>query len=191
MWPHSPEWPQRPRSPHIDYYVGARHATVQWFAGTEETSRPSRCAHAISGRSRPGLYARPPREISDRLFVVRRTFRGEGSLPLPEFDPSMPSPSGSGLTLPTPEFPWRTRNYTPSSLNLVAATLVLKGPMVGANGASHVFSDDTVPDSACPTPVGNARLSFESVGGVKQTFAIRGYDVDLMNDAEENDEGSK
>jgi hypothetical protein len=35
------------------------------------------------------------------------------------------------------------------------------------------------------------RVNFEVVGGVKQTFAIRGHVVDLMYDAEENDEGSK
>jgi len=34
-------------------------------------------------------------------------------------------------------------------------------------------------------------VDFEVVGGVKQTFAIRGHVVDLMYDAEENDEGSK
>jgi len=35
------------------------------------------------------------------------------------------------------------------------------------------------------------RVNFEVVGGVKQTFAIRGHVVELMYDAEENDEGSK
>jgi hypothetical protein len=35
------------------------------------------------------------------------------------------------------------------------------------------------------------RVNFEAVGGVKQTFAIRGHVVDLNYDAEENDEGSK
>ena len=35
------------------------------------------------------------------------------------------------------------------------------------------------------------RVNFEAVGGVKQTFAIGGRVVDLMYDAEENDEGSK
>ena len=34
-------------------------------------------------------------------------------------------------------------------------------------------------------------VSFEAVGGMIQTFLIRGHVVDLLNDAEENDEGSK
>jgi len=51
----------------------------------------------------------------------------------------------------------------------------------------------TLPTPAAPpawqrSPV---RVSLEAVGGVKQTFAIRGQVVDLINDAEENDEGSK
>ena len=33
--------------------------------------------------------------------------------------------------------------------------------------------------------------SFEAIGGVKQICAIRGQVVDLTNDAQENDEGSK
>jgi hypothetical protein len=45
--------------------------------------------------------------------------------------------------------------------------------------AATQFSDDGV------------RVNFEAVGGVKQTFALRGHVVDLMYDAEENDEGSK
>jgi hypothetical protein len=71
---------------------------------------------------------------------------------------------------------------------------MLKQPMGGANGASYVLRDDAAPDSACPTPGWQrspVRVSFEAVGGVKQTFPIRGQVVDLINDAEENDEGSK
>ena len=45
--------------------------------------------------------------------------------------------------------------------------------------AATAFSDNGV------------RVSFKADGGAKQTFAIRGHLVDLMDDAEENDEGSK
>jgi len=45
--------------------------------------------------------------------------------------------------------------------------------------AATQLSDDSV------------RVNFEGFGGVKQTFAIRGHVVELMYDAEENDEGSK
>ena len=35
------------------------------------------------------------------------------------------------------------------------------------------------------------RVTFEPAGAAKQTFAIRGHVVDLVNDAEEEEEGSK
>ncbi len=60
------------------------------------------------------------------------------------------------------------------------------------------LSDDGVssdaPDSACPAPSwqrGPVRVSFEPAGGTKQTFAIRGHAADLVNDSEEEEEGSK
>ena len=54
-------------------------------------------------------------------------------------------------------------------------------------------SEDAAPDSACPTPAwqrGPVRVSFEAVAAAKQTFAIRGHVVDVVNDAEE-EEGSR
>jgi len=54
--------------------------------------------------------------------------------------------------------------------------------------------DDAGPDSACAAPAwqrGPVRVSFEPTGGAKQTFAIRGHAVDLVNDAEEEEEGTK
>jgi hypothetical protein len=50
------------------------------------------------------------------------------------------------------------------------------------------------PDSACPTPSWQrnpVRVSFEPAGNAKQTFAIRGHVVDLVNDVEEEEEESK
>jgi hypothetical protein len=35
------------------------------------------------------------------------------------------------------------------------------------------------------------RVSFEPSGDAKQTFAIRGHAVDLVNDAEDEEEASK
>lgn len=46
-------------------------------------------------------------------------------------------------------------------------------------------------DSACVAPVwqrGPARVSFEAGESAKQTFAIREHAVDLVNDAEEEEE---
>jgi hypothetical protein len=66
---------------------------------------------------------------------------------------------------------------------------VLKKPLSGSG-----VSDDAAPDSACPTPLwqrGPMRVSFEPSGGAKQTFAIRGHVVDVVNGADEEDEASK
>ena len=66
---------------------------------------------------------------------------------------------------------------------------VLKKPL-----SNDGVPDDAAPDSACPAPLWQrspARVSFEPVSGANQTFAIRGHVVDLVNDAEEEEEGSK
>jgi hypothetical protein len=67
---------------------------------------------------------------------------------------------------------------------------VLKKPL-----SNDGVPEDAAPDSACPAPSwqrGPVRVSFEPEGGAKQTFAIRGHVVDLVNDAEdEEEEGSK
>lgn len=54
--------------------------------------------------------------------------------------------------------------------------------------------DDVVPDSACPVPAWQrspVRVSFQPARGATQTFAIRGHVVDLVNEAEDEEEGSK
>jgi hypothetical protein len=66
---------------------------------------------------------------------------------------------------------------------------VLKKPL-----SNDGIAEDAAPDSACPLPSwlrSPVRVSFEPVGAVKQTFAIRGHVVDLINDAEEEAEGSR
>ena len=64
---------------------------------------------------------------------------------------------------------------------------VLKKPL------SEGLTEDAAADSACPAPVWQrspVRVSFEPGGSTKQTFAIRGHVVDLVEDADE-EEGSK
>jgi len=51
-------------------------------------------------------------------------------------------------------------------------------------------ADDATADSACPAPVWQrspSRVSFEPAGGARQTFAIRGHVVDVVDDADEPD----
>ena len=63
---------------------------------------------------------------------------------------------------------------------------VLKKPL-----SNDGVGDDAAPDSACAPPTwqrGPVRVSFEAAGSAKQTFAIRGHVVDLVNDAEEEEQ---
>lgn len=68
---------------------------------------------------------------------------------------------------------------------------VLKKPMVAL---PENATDDAAPDSACLAPAWQrkpVRVSFEPTGQAKQTFAIRGHAVDLVSDADEEEEASK
>lgn len=67
---------------------------------------------------------------------------------------------------------------------------ILKKPIEGENIADKETKDAT-PDSACLTPIWQrtpTRVTFEPAGAPKQTFAIRGHTVDLVNESEENED---
>jgi hypothetical protein len=62
---------------------------------------------------------------------------------------------------------------------------VLKKPL-----SNDGIAEDAGPDSACPAPAWQrspVRVSFQSGASAKQTFAIRGQVVDLVNDVEEEE----
>jgi hypothetical protein len=59
---------------------------------------------------------------------------------------------------------------------------------------SDGLAEDTAPDSAYPAPLGQrnpVRVSFEQAGSAKERYAIRGRVLDVVNDAQEEEEGSK
>ena len=155
-------------------------------------------------------------KIGNRLFVVRRAFRVNDSLPdnptprwqwqrggwllvdrttarvspinLPEFDVQYSAAS------------WY-RDYVAycgvaddgKKTYAIVAQLsrrkpVLKKPLPGE------MAEDATPDSACSPPSWQrspARVTFGPAGAAQQTFAIRGHVVDLINDTEDEEEGSK
>jgi hypothetical protein len=158
-----------------------------------------------------------PHEVTDRLFVVRRAFRVNDSLPedsgthwqwqrggwllvdrvtgrispvnLPEFDALYSAAS------------WY-RDYVAycgvaddgKKTYAMVAQLSRRKPVLKKPLANDGVADESAPDSACPSPAwqrGPMRVSFEPAGGARQTFAIRGHVVDLVNDVEEEEEGSK
>jgi len=158
-----------------------------------------------------------PHEVTDRLFVVRRVFRVNDSLPadsgthwqwqrggwmlvdrvtgrispvnLPEFDALYSAAS------------WY-RDYVAycgvaddgKKTYAMVAQISRRKPVLKKPLANDGLPDEAAPDSACPAPAwqrGPMRVSFEPAGGARQTFAIRGHVVDLVNDVEEEEEGSK
>ena len=93
-------------------------------------------------------------------------------------------PPSNGLRQPTAGERYQTgvgqaQSEAASSLRTSLA------PFAPAHGRfQHQFAATAFSDNG-------VRVSFKADGGAKQTFAIRGHLVDLMHEAEENDEGSK
>jgi hypothetical protein len=159
-----------------------------------------------------------PHDVTDRLFVVRRAFRVNDSLPdestvrwqwqrggwllvdrvtgrvsainLPEFDALYSSAS------------WY-RDYAAycgvsdngKKIFAIVAQVSRRKPVLKKPLSSDGMAEDATPDSACSAPVwlrNPVRVSFERAGSSKETYAIRGHVVDLINDTEEEtEEGSQ
>jgi len=158
-------------------------------------------------------------EITDRLFIVRRAFRVNDSLPdEPATVPRWLWQRGGWLLVDRvtgrvspvnlPEFDgfysatsWY-RDYAAycgvsddgKKLYAIVAQIGRRKPVLRKPLPGGEIADDAPPDSACPEPAwqrGPARVSFEPTNGEKQTFAIRGHVVDVVNDPEEEEEAAK
>ncbi len=152
-------------------------------------------------------------EVTDRLFVVRRVFRVNDSLP----EDSVPRwqwqrggwllvdrLTGRISPISLPEFDvyysaasWY-RDYIAycgvsddgKKTYAIVAQLSRRKPVLKKPLSSDAVDEDAAPDSACPVPSWQRspiRISFEPDGSPKQTFAIRGHAVDLVNDEEEEE----
>jgi len=158
-----------------------------------------------------------PHEVTERLFVVRRAFRVNDSLPdestsrwqwqrggwllvdrmtgrisavnLPEYDAFYSAAS------------WY-RDYAAycgvsadgRKIFAIVAQLSRRKAVLKKALSSDAVPDEAAPDSACPAPVWQrnpARVSFERAGSAKETYAVRGHVVDLVNDTEEEEEEAK
>jgi hypothetical protein len=185
-------------------------------AGTPEGEKP------LTLRVRPLLVdARvkeftfgAPHDVTDRLFVVRRAFRLNDSLPQePALPPHWQWQRGGWLLVDRltghispinlPEFDafysaasWY-RDYAAycgisedgKKLYAVVVQLSRRKPILKKlfDGSIHETTDATA-DSACPTPTWQrspARVTFDPTGAPQQTFAIRGHTVDMVNESEE------
>ncbi len=194
---------------------------VEWHPGTgkldEKTLTLKIRPLIVDGRVKEYVLG-APHEVTDRLFVVRRAFRVNDNLPEDTGNPRWQWQRGGWLlvdrvtgrvsAVSLPEFDmlyspvaWY-RDYAAYCgvsddgkktyamvMQLNRRKPVLKGPLAGDG-----VPDNAAPDSACPVPSWQRspmRVSFEPQGEVKQTFAIRGHTVDLVNDADEEEEGTK
>lgn len=189
--------------------------SVQWLPGGADDKPVTLKIRTlvVDGRVKEYLLG-APHEVTDRLFVARRVFRVNDSLPedsaarwqwqrggwllvdrvtghvspvnLLEFDAYYSAAS------------WY-RDYVAycgvsddgKRTYAVVTQLSRRKPVLKKELSSDGVPDDAGPDSACVAPVwqrGPVRVSFEAGGSAKETFAIRGHVVDLVNDAEEEDE---
>jgi len=155
----------------------------------------------------------PPHEVTDRLFVVRRVFRLNDILPEESGAPRWQWQHGgwllvdrmtgrvSPISLPEFEASFSDASWyrdivaycgvsdDGKKVDAIVAQLGRRKPLL-KKLLSEVPSEDASVDSVCREPSWQRapmRVSFEPVVGAKQTFAIRGHAVDLINDAEEND----
>lgn len=157
-----------------------------------------------------------PHDVTDRLFVVRRMFRLNDTLPAETSTARWIWERGGWLPVDRvtgrvtqvnlPEFDsfystssWY-RHYIAycgvsddgKKLFAVVAQLgrrkpILKKPLGEADG-------DDMPDSECPAPAWQrqpTRVTFEPEKDQKLTFSVRGHAVDVVNDAEEDEEGAE
>lgn len=188
--------------------------TVQWTAATGNVEKPVPMkvrALIVDGRVKEYVIG-SPHDVTDRLFVARRIFRVNDSLPedatphwqwqrggwlvvdrltgkissvnLPEFDPFYSAAS------------WY-RDYVAycgvsddgkKTYALVAQLSRRKAVLKKVLG--EAIAENAAPDSACSPPQWQkapARVSFES-GSTKLTFAIRGHVVDQVADDQDDDE---
>lgn len=158
-----------------------------------------------------------PHEITERLFVVRRAFRVNDSLPedtvlhwqwelggwmlvdrltghvsainLPEFDVYYSAAA------------W-FRDYAAycgigddgKKIYAVVAQIGRRRPVLKKLMSNEGPPEDASPDAACPAPAWQrhpVRVSFEVSGSPKETFAIRGHASDVVSDSADDEEGTK
>lgn len=160
-------------------------------------------------------------EITDRLFVVRRAFRVNDSLPSESTAaPHWQWQRGGWLLVDRvtarispinlPEFDgfyssarWY-RDYAAycgvsedgRKIYAVVAQIGRRKPVVKKilNSEPAPEAKEASPDSACPAPAWQhspARVTFEPATVERQTFAIRGHLVDLITEEDESEEAEK
>lgn len=193
--------------------------SVPWLPGSTGNDKPLALKIRpliVDGRVKEYMIG-SPHDVTERLFVVLRAFRVNDSLP----DESgtrwqwqrggwmlVDRTTGRVSPINLPEFDavysvasWY-RDYVAycgvtddgKKISAIVVQLGRRKPVLNKPLSNDAVPENAAPDSVCPAPAWQrdpVRLSFEPTGGAKQTFAIRGHVVDLVNEEEEEDEGSK
>ncbi|MGA8762046.1 MAG: hypothetical protein WB562_04070 [Candidatus Sulfotelmatobacter sp.] len=194
--------------------------TVQWLPDTGDAKPVTLKVRGLFVDGKLKEYTLgPAHEVTERLFVVRRAFRVNDSLP--EESGSAPrwqwqrggwllvdrvTGHVSQVNLPEFDLLYSTaswyRDYAAycgvsddgKKFYAMVAQLGRRKPVLKKPLAGSEVADDAPPDSSCPAPAwqrGPARVMFELAAGNKQTFAIRGHVVDLVNETEEEEEAAR
>jgi hypothetical protein len=201
--------------PHVISF--GKWTAAKWYVGPQAKALDVKIRALYVDTRLKEFTTGTPHEVTDRLFVVRRMFRLNDTLPtetaastkwtwerggwllvdrvtgrvsqvtLPEFDSFYSTPS------------WY-RDYVAycgisddgKKLFAMVAQLGRRKPIL--KKALGEADGDDVPDSECPAPVWQrlpTRVTFEPLENQKLTFSVRGHAVDVVNDAEEDDEGAE
>jgi hypothetical protein len=202
--------------PHVIAF--GKWTSAKWYVGPAEGKPLELKIRALFVDARLKEYTTgAPHDVTDRLFVVRRVFRLNDTLPaesasaprwvwerggwllvdrvtgrvsqitLPEFDPFYSTGS------------WY-RDYIAycgvsddgKKLFAVVAQLGRRKPILKKLLGEP--DGDELPDSECPAPAWQrqpTRVTFQPGETQKITFSVRGHAVDIVNDTEEDEEGGE
>ena len=194
--------------------------TVQWFPGGASDDKPltMKVRALLVDAHIKEFTLGPAHDITDRLFIVRRAFRINDSLPEESISPRWQWQPGGWLlvdrlaghisAINLPDFDaiysaasWY-RDYAAycgvsedgKKIYAIVAQLNRRKPALKKPIEGSPIPESAPPDSACPAPTWQrspTRVTFEPPGTTKQTFAIRGHTVDLIMQEEEDEEAAK
>jgi hypothetical protein len=190
---------------------------VSWSTGEDNQPQTLKVrALLVDGRVKEYILG-VPHEVTDRLFVVRRAFRINDSLPEEGGNPRwlwqrggwllVDRISGKTSAINLPEFDafysaasWY-RDYVAycgvsdeGKRYAIVAQVSRRKPVIKKLLPGEAIADDAAPDSACPAPAWQrapVQVSFQPPGSAKQTYAVRGHIVDVVVDDEADAESSK
>jgi hypothetical protein len=202
--------------PHVITF--GKWTAVQLSSQPDETKPQALKVRTLSvdGRLREYVLG-STHEVTERLFVVRRAFRVNDSLPPDSGAPRWQWQRGGWLLVDR-----TTGHIAPINLTdfdaqysvvswyrdyaaycgvsddgkktyALVMQLSRRKPVLKKPFSSPVesASDATGPDSPCQEPIWQRtpmRVTFESDSSTKQTYAIRGHEVDLVNEGEEQED---